>query len=326
MKSREFFLTFLFLLLIGAMLFYPEQSLYYSMTGLTLWFQKMIPALFPFMIISGIMVRLNLTEKLASVFMPILYPLFRLSPNGIYCIVMGFLCGFPMGAKVIGDLYIRNRLSYAEASYLLAFCNHIGPIYFVSFVLPLLGRQKPLPYLIGMYGIPAVYGLILRHTVYKQQIFPYPLSSAAGQTERSIKQSLSKPLSVFFVIDDSILSAIENITRLGGYMVLFNLFNLVPAVCCGYLPFFRQQEQLLLFLNGVLEITSGINRIGGRMPLLVLLILPFGGISCIAQTYSVLKKTNLSIYHYILHKLILTVLTGIYYGLWFFLFPKKFLC
>lgn len=305
-KVFRIFLTCVFLLLFCLMLSHPMESLYYSFTGLTLWFEKMIPTLFPFMILSGIMVRMNLTEYFSALLTPLLKPVFQVSGHGVYCMLMGFFCGFPMGAKVIDDLYERGKLSRKEASYLLAFCNNIGPIYFISFVLPLLGLKGKLPYLFGMYGIPLCYGMILSRLQARSVL---KSNSAKELSLSACSTSLPKKDSLLAQIDDSILSAIENITKLGGYMILFNLLNLFPAMC---LP-----EKMLPVINALLEITSGISRIGKRQPLTVLLLLPFGGFSCIAQTYSILKNTDLSISHYCIHKCILTLLTALYYGSWF---------
>lgn len=304
-KYYRLLLTAAFLFLFFLMLSHPAESLYYAFTGLTLWFQKMIPTLFPFMILSGMMVRMNLTEYFAAFLVPVLKPVFRTSANGIYCIFMGFLCGFPMGAKVIADLYERKKLTRQEAQYLLSFCNNIGPIYFMSFVLPLLGFKKKLPFIIGMYGIPLCYGVVLSHI----QKLPSSQKCLPGKEENT-KNSL------LLHIDDSIMSGIESITKLGGYMVLFNLLNLLPAAC---LP-----ERSLPIVNGLLEITSGISRMGAGNPFPVLMLLPFGGLSCMAQTYSIIKNTDLSIGNYFMHKVILTAVTAFYYLLLYQRFPLFF--
>lgn len=301
-------ITVTFIILFILMLTRPGESLYYGFTGLTLWFQKMIPTLFPFMILSGIMIRMNLTESISSVLKPILGPLFHVSANGVYCIVMGFLCGFPMGAKVIADLYEREKLSQEEAQYLLSFCNNIGPIYFVSFVLPLLGLKKTLPYLVGMYGIPLMYGNILRRIKYRgdfKVVKNYCLKAASKEHN-----------TLLYYVDDSIMSSIESITRLGGYMILFNLLNLLPTLL---LP-----SACLPIINGILEITSGISRMGNSHPLLTLVLLSFGGLSCLAQTYSIIKNTNLSFKSYTCHKLILTGITSIYYFAWYLISSSSF--
>lgn len=160
-------LTILFLLLSGCILTHSQLSLAYAGMGLELWFRNMIPSLLPFMILSGIMIRMNLTEKASMILFPVIRPIYRVRKNVCYAMLIGFLCGFPMGAKTVDDLYARGMVTKREAEYLLAFCNNIGPVYFCSFVLPLLNRQAVLPYLFGMYGIPLLYGLALRGSLYR---------------------------------------------------------------------------------------------------------------------------------------------------------------
>lgn len=309
MQFKKNMLTAFFLMLTALMLLYSKESLHFALTGLNLWFLKMIPALFPFMILSGIMVRMNLTQRFVKLLYPVFGPLFRLSKNGVYCIIMGFLCGFPMGAKVITELYERERLQKQEAEYLLAFCNNIGPIYFISFALPTIGIKTGIPYCIfGMYGLPFLYGLILRYTVYRKMKV---LSSGAAKETGNMPTAAS---SFLYHVDDAIHAAIHSITGLGGYMILFNLLNLVPyAIFQRFGTASRFAGAMLPLFNGVLEITSGISRMGTSFPMTVLLLLPFGGLSCIAQTYSMIKNTDLSLGKYCFHKLILTLLTGVYY-------------
>ncbi len=235
----------LFLVLTVCILTNSSLSLAYATLGLELWFKKMIPALLPFMILSGVMVRLKLTEKMSMALFPLLGPVYRVRKNVVYCMMLGFLCGFPMGAKVTSELLERGMLTEKEASYLLAFCNNIGPVYFCSFVLPLLGRRLTLPYLFGMYGIPLLYGLLLRHTVFrdslqaenasrgrKQQIHLSELHACSSENG-----ALPFGRKLLEALDDSIVSSLQSILTLGGYMVLFDLMNLLPHLLSGRSPF-----------------------------------------------------------------------------------------
>ncbi|WP_031390068.1 nucleoside recognition domain-containing protein [Kineothrix alysoides] len=331
-KLKTFLLTIFFFFLTLLLLVFPTESLSYSFIGLQLWFNRMIPTLLPFMILTGIMIRLNLTESFVRALSPVLKPLLSISLNGIYALVIGFLCGFPMGAKVIADLLSRGKLSQKEAQFLLSFCNNIGPIYFMSFALPVLGLQKKAPYLFGMYGLPLLYGIILRHTLYKNMT---PVEERRRPPSGSRQTSFKTPLMVLSAaeskqtdtlldaLDDSIMSSLYGISKLGGYMVLFNLLNLIPQ-------FFLYNKYLYgihicALLNCLLEITSGISRMGNCAPLVVLLLLPFGGFSCIAQTYSMIKDTALSLKSYVLHKLALSAVTALYYGIWLLFSPSTFL-
>lgn len=298
----DLFYTAAFLLLTFCILTNSRLSLYYAFTGLELWYRNMIPTLMPFMILSGTLIRMGLTEGFTTLVYPFVKPLFRVSRNVCYVMIMGFMCGFPMGAKCVADLYERGKLSRDEGAYLLAFCNNIGPVYFVSFALPLIGCRRIAPCLAGMYGIPLLYGLVLRYTRYRN------LYNAANthdsQTSANIFSAPAPPQKFLGSLDESIRASLQSMLMLGGYMVLFNLLMLLPHLLSGRTP------QLIAPL---LEITGGLKLLGGRMPLYSLILLPFGGFSCIAQTYTCIGHTDLSIGDYVLHKLILTALTAGYY-------------
>lgn len=323
-------ITFCFLVLTASILSHSEISLYYAFTGLTLWFDKMIPTLLPFMILSGIMIRLKLSEGFTVFVYPVVKPVFRVSKNVCYAMIIGFLCGFPMGAKTIRDLYARQLIVKWEADYLLAFCNNIGPVYFCGFVLPLLQRRLIAPYLLGMYGLPLLYGLVLRYTKYRKQQDAqrdYTPASAVFVTDNgSILDGAGKVqcaendtkwlLQLLIAADESIYSSLQSILTLGGYMILFNLLNLVPHIILGSTPY---------ILAPLFEITGGLKLLKNTMPLYALLLLPFGGLSCLAQTYSCIKGTDLSIADYTVHKLILAGITGLYYLCWYMLSSSSFM-
>lgn len=292
--------TLLALYLTYLLLRYPAQALEYAFTGLNLWFKKMIPTLLPFMILSGIMIRMNLTERFAKCFHPLFHKLWGTSLNGSYVILMGMLCGFPMGARVIGELCQADKLSEEEGAFLLSFCNNIGPIYFISFVMSTLSLSgNYLPFII-MYGVPLCYGCVLRRLIYiKRRIGNRVFTAASLPAARTPSLLLS--------IDDSVISGLIGIAKLGGYMVFFNLLNIL------FIPFAALPERFLSLCNCILEITSGISRAGGSGLYMILILLPFGGLSCMAQTYSMIKDTKLSISNYFVHKCIQTAITALIY-------------
>ncbi len=304
MKHKFSLYVILFVGLTAIILLYPDICLNYSLNGLNLWFQKMIPALFPFMVLSGIMIRMDLAAPCVRFLMPILGRLFHTSPACIYGILVGFLCGFPMGAHTAAQLYENRQISKDEASFLLAFCNNIGPVYFLSFVIPTLGISAPGLYLFGMYGLPFLYGLFLRHTTYCDRISP------TGQTDYKTNP---RTLSLASALDQSIENALLNIARLGGYMIVFNLLFILPALLSDLLTGFPQIDLLSGGICCLLEITGGISRLGKHASYFVLCALPFGGLSCIMQTYSMIRNTDLSIVEYIMHKAILTAITVVFY-------------
>ena len=294
-----------FLIMTICILTHSELSLAYAALGLQLWYERMVPVLLPFMILSGTLIRMGLVPLLIRPVKPLFAKLFCLSGQAVYVILMGFLCGFPMGARTIADFRDRQELSVWEGQYLLAFCNNLGPVYFISFVLPLLHRKLILPYLAGMYGIPRAYGLLLRHPVCRPRIS----HSSRDSEEKASAMALPDAL------DEAVSASGRNILQLGGYMIFFNLLGLLPRL---FLHHSYRYAPLL-------EISGGLKLLGERCPLYTLLLLPMGGLSCIAQTGSCIRNTGLSLRKYIVDKFILTLLTGSYYLGWFLLSPETFL-
>lgn len=316
--------TLFFLLLFVLILTHSQEAAAYAADGFLLWYSKMIPSLLPFMILSGLMIRMGLSQRLGKWFEPVLKPLLRCRPDVNYGVLMGFLCGFPMGARGAAQLYQAGKISRQEARFLLAFCNNIGPVYFCSFVLPLLERRLTAPYLLGMYGVALLYGIILRGTLFRdlpetsaRTIKQNSVRIAAAHSPRPVipQENFDSP-GLLAHLDDSVQAGLQSIISLCGYMILFNLLNLLPHL---FLP------RAGVWIAPLFEITGGLKQLDQRCPLYTLLLLPFGGLSCIAQTYSMIHDTDLPLGEYVVHKLFLTALTVLYYLTWKCFFPHLFL-
>lgn len=306
------YLTLALTFLLFTVLTKSSLGTFYAAQGLHLWLESMFPALLPFMILSGIMVRTDMAEVFSGLFSPLLSRIFRCRKTCCYVIVMGFLTGLPMGAKAISDLYRRKKLSEKESRWLLSFCNNAGPAYLLGFVLPTLKLTRKAPVLILFYGIPFFYGLLLRHLPF------YQLDRIIREPDPGRGQKPSEPAVFLAAMEDSVSNAMITILNLGGYMILFCLLNTVPHwITGGSQP----------ILGMLFEITSGIQGMQGTHPILCLSMLCFGGLSCIAQTHACLKETALTKYlgEYCLHKCILAALTLIFFTAAYHFFPRLFI-
>ena len=312
LKIKKPLLLSLFTALTLSMLLESEKAFSLSLAGLNLWFEKMIPTLLPFMILSGILIRMNLSDSFARLFAPLLRPVFRLSDSCLYVLVIGFLCGFPMGARVTAESLQHGKLSKREASLMLAFCNNIGPIYFSGFVLTLFPAAKPLSFWAGMYLLPLLYGLFLRRMVYRDIPCPVPAAGRCILSSASRASSALSGRSLMAQTQEAVTSALVSQASLGGYMILFNLMNLLPDL---FLP---AKAVLPRALCGcLLEITGGLSRLDPSDAFWAFVLLPFGGLSCIFQTYSMIRDTGLSLRLYVFHKCVQTMLAFVYYAVLF---------
>ena len=276
----------------------------YVLEGLNVWATRALPALFPFMVLSGLIIRLELAERVSKAFKPILGRLYHASLAACYVMLVGFLCGFPMGARTIAELYERGRLTKRDGKWLLAFCNNLSPAYVMGVLFPMLGIKRMLPYLLGFYGLPLIYGWILRIISLKHK--------KVEELDRPINiapRDSSKPQSAMpfgTALRESIESATHAVIILGGYLAFFCLLNLFPHLIL-------QKAQPILGL--LLEVTTGLNAMEGRRPILCLCAATFGGLSCIAQTHAALSHTDLTdaMGEYVIHKIILTAISVAWY-------------
>ena len=91
-----------------------------------------IPALFPFLAVSGLVMALGLGEWLSPALRGLMGPLYRLPGTAAAPLVLGLLGGYPIGARTAAELYREGQLTRDEAQRLLTFCNNANPAFFLS--------------------------------------------------------------------------------------------------------------------------------------------------------------------------------------------------
>ncbi len=330
----SFLLIALFVILSALLLLYSADAFLLASMGLTLWLERMVPTLFPFMILSGIMTGLNLQYILCRPLQKPFGRLFAASENETYCILMGYLCGFPMGAFCAAELCRTGRIGKNTAQYLISFCNNIGPIYFFNFALAMIGFQKPtaseyLLLTIGMYGIPFLYGICTNPVLCKKLSALRTKKTSAkrgGIIAASVPEYFTEENTLLAAVDHSINRSGLSILRLCGYMVLFNVLMLPLYRLLGDQPLIRYLHCFFEISGGLQMIQPLQNEVMSRcifntalpvVPIITLTALSFGGLSCIGQTSVFLHESGLSVYHYMKSRIIIAFLAFIYYVLCF---------
>ena len=126
--------TLLFFVFIYLLCF-PQEAFQSSASGVTLWFFHVLPSLLPFMIFSDFFIHTGLVSVLLRKIKTVFRFLFGLSMYGSYALLLGLICGYPMGAKLTADLFREGKITKSEAQYLLTFCNNPGPVFISSYIL-----------------------------------------------------------------------------------------------------------------------------------------------------------------------------------------------
>jgi sporulation integral membrane protein YlbJ len=301
----------LVLLFSVAMLLFPGASFQGASSGLLLWFHNVLPNLLPFIIISNLLVRLNITKQISRIFHPFLGRLFRISSEGCYPIIMGFLSGIPMGAKSTADMVAENKITRKEGQFLLGMCNNASPMFIIGYIAITQLKLPQINYALFaiIYGSAILSALIYRFFFQRTAT----MSSVSSLDSLSIKNKKTQSMRFSFdLFDSSIMNGFEIVTKIGGYIILFSILAQIIREIGPETNFIKA------FLMGIMEITTGISQICNTeldiktKIVLVSVITSFGGFSGIAQTKSVLGDTRLSINSYIIVKMISALLSLIF--------------
>ncbi len=242
--------------------------------GIQMCIKTVIPSLFPFLILSGI-----ITSVLSGGKAIFLHPLGKLCgiPAGSETLLlMGLLGGYPVGAQCIFQAYQSGRLEKTEAERMLGFCNNAGPAFIFGITISVFG--SPLTGWI-LWGIQILSCLITGW------ILPGSISSQSmhGKNEnRSIPEILTQSVRTMSIICGWVIAAKVVI----GFADRWFLW-LLPKPLCVLLKGFLELS------NGCLALTD-IASLGVRF-ILCSVILTFGGLCVWMQIFSVtggLAKRN----------------------------------
>ena len=135
MKRISVYLRWTFLLLLGGfLLYFPREASEGALSGLILSFKTVLPALFPYFVLSGLAVRLGTAGIPGRPFGRIMERLFHLPGGCAPALLLGLLGGYPVGARTGAELYASGRCSRSELSRLLSFCCNGGPGFILGFL------------------------------------------------------------------------------------------------------------------------------------------------------------------------------------------------
>ena len=303
---KRVFLPFVLILFFILMLLFPAPVFSGASRGLLLWFRSVLPTLLPFMVLSSLMVRTNALIMIERTAGPVFSRLLGVSGNGSFAVIAGFLCGYPMGARVTAELIRNHKISLAEGNYLLSFCNNTSPMFIISYVVwQQLHRQElTIPVLLILIFSPLFCSIGFRH-YYKRR---YDFKAAFIKKTFPVKTEKEPFINI---LDGCMIDSYEAIAKVGGYMMLFSI---VPSLIREWVPALTHFHTLLL---SSIEITGGVELLctdtlsSEQQFISVLALVSFGGWCAVAQTGSMIQGTGLSVRSYTIEKLITALVTSL---------------
>jgi sporulation integral membrane protein YlbJ len=251
---------------------------------------------------------------------PVMRPLFNVGGACSTAFVLGFIGGYPVGARTVIALYKNGTCSKTEAERMLSFCNNSGP----AFIFGVVGA--------GVFASSSV-GLLLylAHTVASVCVGLLFRNWGAGQeatggTRRSIAAA-AQPFAPAFT--DAVKSSFLSMLNICAFVLFFTvlislltLTGLIPALSAAFgrlfAPLGFDREWIERLLTGIIELSSGVASLRGataslyRSMATAAFMLGWAGLSIHAQVLSFIADSGLSVKTYFFGKLLHGLLSAVF--------------
>lgn len=282
--------------------------------GMRICFETLVPSLFPFMVISELLVRSGACEPVSRLIGRPMKALFGVSGECASALLLGIVCGFPVGAKAAASLYARGDISKKDCEHLLSFCNFPS----APFVIFAVGE--------GMFGSKEV-GILLYCTVLFSGLLYGMLFRRKNTRSDNIKVSKSdlsneKALSLF---SSSVVSAASSVISVCAFVTFFTCF----VGCISSLFGAASSSPLRALLFSFFELTSGCavcTSIAEPRLSLILAAAACGwsGLSVFLQIYSLTRTEgeSLSLVSYIRSKVFCSIICALVTATVTYIFPS----
>lgn len=247
-----------FLLLFAAltvMCIKPETVKQGAQKGIEISLNIIVPSLFMYMFVSSLIIKRIKSVKPAVVFL------------------ISALGGYPLGAKIIEDLYKNERISRKNAEIMRRFCVNAGPGFIISTVgFGIFGNKK-----IGLL-------LLFSHIFSSFLIMIFSLKFLEKKVNYS--ENNKEPFS------ESIVKSAEETSK---SILTICAFTVIFSVLC---EFFKKYKMICIFfeISNALFLTDNIY--------LISFLLGFSGLCVWMQVFSISRHSKVNIINFALSRVV----------------------
>ena len=271
------------------------KSISFSME---IWKKNIFPCLFPFFIISDLLINYGFIEIISKILSPVM-SIYKINRNCAFVLALSMISGFPSNAKYTKKLYDNKIINEKDASKILTLTHFSNPLFILGTVSMLLNHKLSYIILISHYLSNFIVGLFFRNY--------YPSNEKIKKIDFSNKKDLINSLT------ESIINTIDTLLLLLGIITTFLVITTIIKCNININPLLQN------IINGLIEMTQGIKYISSSnisievKAIIISFIISFGGICIHTQVKSILKGTNIKYLPYfiarVLHGIISSLLT-----------------
>ena len=260
-----------------------------------LWKNNIFPYLFPFFIISDLLISINIIDLINKYLNKWMYKLFKINSSSSFIFFMSILSGIPSNSKYINTLIKNGNMNVNDANKILLFSHFVSPLFIIGYIGSIIGKKYSILILCIHYTTNIILGFIFRN---------YNVNS---DNNLSINKT-SK--SIISTITSSILNSINTLLLILGVISFFSFL-----VTC--INIYIQNPIMKCIISGLLEITNGINNINllnipiKEKLIYIISIISFGGLSSHIQVMSILEEYKIRYKMYLISRILHSIISTI---------------
>lgn len=306
------------ILIISVLIFFAIEILIGSDTvleavqfSLNIWQTNIFPSLFPFFVLSELLIHYGFVELVSELFKNVMQKLFRINGYASFVFIMSIISGFPSSAKYTRELYLSGKLNKDEAAKLLTFTHFSNPLFILGTVSILFLKNKEVGLLILFchYIVNIIIGLLFRN--YAPSKCAYDKISFKEAILMMHKKRIANASSFGSVISNAVLNSIQTLLLILGTVTIFLV---ITTIIDNNLSLSQYYQAII---NGTVEMTQGLKYVSLlEIPLklksiLTVMILSFGGFSVHMQILSILSDTEIKYLPFLSARLLHAALSGV---------------
>lgn len=317
-------LMMILFIFVGIQILTESKDILESVTfSFNIWKNNIFPSLFPFFVLSEILMNYGFVELCAELLKPLMVCFFRTSSNSAFIFVMSIISGFPSNAKYTKELLKEGLIDEEEGTKILMFTCFSNPLFILGTVSILFLNNKEVGLLILFchYISNFIIGFLFRN------FHPTKEKDTSISLKKAIysmhQKRINNPLNFGQILTRSLQKSIETLLLILGTVTTF----LVITTIIDHNIKLGNYHQSIL--NGFIEMTQGLKYVSIlNIPLklksiLSAMILSFGGLSVHMQIESIISDTNIHYFPFlvarVIHALLASFLVFLLFDFWIFL-------
>jgi len=287
-KHKNILIIIICLFILVELLIFRENIFETIAFSLNIWIKNLVPSLFPFFIISDILIEYNIIFYIPKKIKNFFKKIFKVNDASIVIFFLSMLSGFPSNARNTKTLYDKKMITKEEASHILMFTHFSNPLFILSTLAIFFLHNKKLGIIILLshYLSNIIIGIILR-----------PKNNFKDLSYQDIKKRES---SFGLIFTKAIKNSIDSLLLILGTLTSFLIISTIILNLISLNSYFT------VVIKSILEITMGLLELSlldiSNLAKVMFSssILSFGGLSIFMQVLSQISDTDISIKPYIL--------------------------